>query len=885
MHSIPKRWHDNLTVLDAIDPQAPSLPRFASIHPDQVAWLIHTSGTTGRPKPVAITHRSAVNLFHHHRMHLIEPAVAAHGGRRMRAALTASMSFDTSWEGLLWLLAGHELHLIDDRLRRDTNELLAYIREQRIDFLDITPTFARELHNAGLFVEPQHPTVIAVGGEAIDAALWTALREQPGVAVYNLYGPTECTVDASWANGDRTQAPSIGVPVTNGRCYVLDRTLRPVPPGVAGELYVGGTPVGQGYSGHSSATASRFVADPFGVPGTRLYRTGDLVRWTTRGDLDYIGRVDSQMSLRGYRIEVGEVETTLIAHPRVAAAAVRMHGEVLVAYVVAHSVVMGADVPQPAALRAHAAAFLPDYMVPSVFVFLDRLPSTVSGKLDRGALPAPPPALVSVRPARTDSERTLARLFADALELPVVGVDDDFFALGGHSLRAARVLSGIRQAFGVRLDLRAIFGNPTIAGLSTFLDAGEYSGESGSTNTDIASDIALPDAIQAGRARPARPRPRTLLLTGATGFLGVFLLAALIERTDLHIHCLVRAADDAAALKRLRGALKAHRLDTAALHSRITAVAGDLGSPLLGTSALRYRELSETVDVIVHNGAWVHHFETYDRLYQANVRGTERILQLATTGVLKPVFFVSSCDSAYAVDGNPPIVPEGRRVSATSLVPNGYVRSKWVSEGLVLLAAERGVPVSVYRPSRIGCHSVTGSTSRDDAFWNLIRAMIITGAAPRDLYDCGTVDLVPVEWVAAAIAHLVTRKPVGHTYHLTSPRPLAFREVIEQLRARGYRIATLSSPQWQARLTELEDRAAADGDHTLTIARTHAANLGQPSTPIVFDRTNIRTALADSPLPPADSTNTLPAGIDFLITTGFFPRPPNRHLIEGKPVS
>ncbi|MFD6161231.1 amino acid adenylation domain-containing protein [Nocardia sp. NPDC060256] len=860
------------SALDMVAPASATVPLRTHppirLHPEHPAWIVHTSGTTGTPKAVVISHQSVVNLYHHHREQLIEPAVAARGGRRMRAALTASMTFDTAWEGLLWLLAGHELHFIDDDLRRDPDRLVRYIQDQRIDFLDVTPTFARELLTAGLLTGARRPTVIALGGEAADPALWTALRAEPGLSVYNLYGPTECTVDATWTGIDAHAQPSIGVPVTNGRCHVVDRSLRPVPPGVVGELYVGGMPVGQRYLGRSAATAARFVADPFDSNGSRLYRTGDLVRWHKDGHLEYLGRGDSQMSLRGYRIEVGEVEAALATHAQVDAAAVRVHAEVLVAYVVPTP---DAGEPETQSLRVHMAGRLPDYMVPAVFVVLDRLPHTTNGKLDRAALPAPPDAACTERPPRTPIERALARLFAEALEVESVGIDDDFFARGGHSLRAARVLNGVRAAFGVRWDLRAMFDTPTVAGLAERLESGHDSDESTWTAADLEADAQLDGTIRATAEPPAEPQ--TVLLTGATGFLGAFLLAALLERTELHVYCLVRADDDPAALRRIQSAFARYGLGSTPTDGRtrrVTAIAGDLALPRLGLSPARYQVLADTVDAIVHNGARVHHFEPYSRLRPANVEGTERILRLATTGTPKPVHFVSSVDTAFAIDGNPPILTEDRRVAATSLPHNGYVASKWVAEGLVYAAAERGVPVTVYRPGRISGHSRTGASGPDDAFWSLIRAMVVLEAVPDAIYGAGTIDMVPVDWVAATIAHLVTHRPTARTFHLTSQYALTFATIVDALRDRGYPIAAIPSSIWQARLTAMADRASAQDDHSLTIARAHTAHLAAPGDAVSYGRGN----LPDLSLPQPDSATVLAAGIDYLIETQFFPAPP-----------
>ncbi|MCP3804810.1 amino acid adenylation domain-containing protein [Allokutzneria sp. A3M-2-11 16] len=430
--------------------------------------LIYTSGSTGRPKGVVVTHRAMVNLFHHHRTTMIEPES---DGRRFRAALTASLSFDTSWEGLFWLLAGHELHLVDDEVRRNPAELLHYITSHRIDFLDITPTYAEELLSAGLLTSAHRPAVIALGGEAAGSALWSALRAEPEISAYNLYGPTESTVDATWALLD-TEIPVIGRPVANGQCHVLDAALRRVPVGVVGELYVAGTPLANGYHRRPGLTAERFVANPFGKPGARMYRTGDLARWRPDGTLEYHARADDQVKIRGYRVELGEIDAVLGTHPAVVQAAVLARDARLVGYVVPQP---GSTVPEPAELRRHIAKQLPDYMVPSAYVVLDRLPANTNGKLDRAALPAPSNDAASGRAPRSERERVLCGLFAETLGLPEVGIDDDFFVLGGHSLLVARLQNRARAELGLRLSIADVFAAPTVAALADRLGSSRAS--------------------------------------------------------------------------------------------------------------------------------------------------------------------------------------------------------------------------------------------------------------------------------------------------------------------------------------------------------------------------------------------------------------------------
>ncbi|MEU9043685.1 MULTISPECIES: amino acid adenylation domain-containing protein [unclassified Kitasatospora] len=458
---------------DAPDTEENPAPRASAA---DAAYVIHTSGSTGRPKGVVVPHGSIAALLAAHRTGVMA------GVARQRVALTASLCFDASWDGLLWLVAGHELHLIGGDVRRDARALVRHVREQGIGVLEVTPSYAEQLIEEGLLAEPA-PALVLLGGEAVGQALWMRLREAPNTAAHNLYGPTECTVDALTHPLDATERPVLGRTVAGTRGHVLDEYLNPVPAGVPGELYLAGAGLARGYLARPGLTAERFVACPF-EPGARMYRTGDLVRRTRDGELEYLGRTDHQVKIRGFRIELGEIERALTAHPQVLQAAVLPDedGLRLVAYVVT-------DGPlDPAELRTTAARTLPGYMLPAAIVPLDALPLNANGKLDRRALPAPDfGALSAGRAARTPQEEILCGVFAEVLGLEAVGIDDDFFDLGGHSLLATKLLSRVRAALGAELGIRDVFEAPSVAGLAVRLDAGSER-----------------LALSAGRERPER---------------------------------------------------------------------------------------------------------------------------------------------------------------------------------------------------------------------------------------------------------------------------------------------------------------------------------------------------------------------------------------------
>ncbi len=416
------------------------------------AYVLYTSGSTGRPKGVVVEHAGVLNLFAAHRAQHMST-------RRSRVLNAASFSFDASVDGLLWLCAGHELHIATPDLTTDPRALVDHVRAHRIDHLDAAPALLTRLVEEGLL--DTGVAVIGTGGEAVGTALWTRLAAARQTA-YNFYGPTESTVDAVVARIEGTE-PVIGAPIANTTAHVLNRTLGPVPVGTPGELYLAGPGLARGYLGQPARTAERFVADPFGAG--RLYRTGDLVRRTPGGALEFLGRGDDQIKVRGFRVEPGEIEAALTADPAIAQATVIARAERLLAYVIPAA---GHD-PDPREIRARLR--LPEHLVPAAVVVLAEFPTRTSGKIDRAALPEPDFAAGRGR-ASTPAEEIVAALFAEVLDLPEVGPDDDFFGIGGHSLLATRLASRVRATLGVELAIRDVFAARTVTAIAARLTAG-----------------------------------------------------------------------------------------------------------------------------------------------------------------------------------------------------------------------------------------------------------------------------------------------------------------------------------------------------------------------------------------------------------------------------
>ncbi|HEU4884020.1 MAG TPA: amino acid adenylation domain-containing protein, partial [Longimicrobium sp.] len=433
----------------------PHAPPASRVGPQNLAYVLYTSGSTGRPKGVLVEHGSVCNVAAAFaRIYRMEP--------EHRQLLLAPLHFDSSVaEIFATLVSGAALHVP----RRDAllpgDALVEQLRSERITHAKFTPSALAALPHAHL----PDLQVLAAGGEACSAELVALWR--PGRRFLHTYGPTEATVRAAFHEcGDEPGRPPLGRPIANERLYVLDRTLHALPVGVPGELVVGGVPVTRGYLGRAALTAEKFVPDPFrGVPGARMYRTGDRGRWRPDGVAEFIGRVDDQVKIRGFRIELGEIEVRLAEHPEVRKAVVLAREDVpgdrrLVAYVIGEA---DAD-----ALREHLRLSLPEYMVPAAFVRLDALPLTPNGKLDRKALPAPELASAEdlyVAP-RTPAEEVLAGIWAEVLGLERVGVHDNFFDLGGHSLLIMRLLARIQATFDLEVSIRTVFSMPALEAMA-----------------------------------------------------------------------------------------------------------------------------------------------------------------------------------------------------------------------------------------------------------------------------------------------------------------------------------------------------------------------------------------------------------------------------------
>lgn len=847
------------------------------VHPDSLAYLIYTSGSTGAPKAVAVTHRGlAANVAAHRARY----AVPADG----RVLAVASPGFDASIFELLLAISGGAALVITDEDAVAGAALEEVIDRGGVTHALITPAVLATIDPRAV---PRLSTVI-VGGERCANDLlqrWVLA----GRTFCNAYGPTEATI---WATGSERMSVDrpvdIGTPIDGVTAYVLDPTLRPVPTGAIGELYLSGATPARGYRGRPGSTAAAFVAHPSGRPGERMYRTGDLVRWDARGRrLHYLGRADSQVKLHGQRIELRSIDALLETHENVSTAVtVLRHDDSGRSALV--SVVVPRDIgrrPDPAELRAHLARHLPAGQRPVAVDVVDRVPLTTSGKVDRRSLAAIPLTAGSGAchvPPRNDCERAIAGIVERLLSLTHVGIDDDLFDLGATSL----TVFALRRELAAELDLpisaRELFDHTTVRRIAEWT-ADRDPGSSGPTAVeDLIRDAELPLSIDPD-ARPAvsNDRVATVLLTGATGFLGLYLVEALLETTDAAVWCLVRGSDRADAAERLWAAARRRGIDLRKHHHRIRVIPGDLGAPGLGVDSGTFDLLAETVDVIYHCGARVNHIESYRQLRAANVLGTAEILRLAGTRRIKPVHHVSTGSAALGtMRPSSGVVREDERAPADAVVGNGYTASKWVAEELVDRAQRLGVPTCIHRPGLVSGSHRHPDNGADDSFWTLIRAAVLVGVAPE--VGGFTVPLTPGDYVARSIVAIARRREAAdpdapRRFHLVPTVESDIEEILDRFRAHGFTIDHRSAEATGRALAAAADVPDADP----TIVR--AALLGPgyvvgPASGLRWDDRHVRELIGDDPGIPAAGVDSalIDAYVESFVEHGLLPRPQRR---------
>ncbi len=772
--------------------------------PQQLAYVNYTSGSTGLPKAVGIPHKGVVRLSKNNQYQRL------HSSKRTLHA--SSIAFDAAtFEIWSSLLNGGTLVLYPNETLSPLG-LEQLILEQRIDTAFLTTSLFNMLIDERPEALKTVPLVLT-GGEALSPEhIKIACSHCPDTQFVNVYGPTENTTFSTYhaidnnklsTNGcDHYLSVPIGRPISNTTAYILDSHCRPVPIGVVGELHLGGDGLARNYLNRPALSAEKFIPDPFSqTPGQRMYKSGDLARYYVNGDIEFCGRVDGQVKIRGYRIELGEVEAAITGLPQVRESVVLSHSRdssgsnhFLTAYVIGQK---GTPINSQL-LRDELQSILPHYMVPALFVMLEKLPLNNNGKVDRKALPAPD--LSALQPSQykaptTPGEIKLVAIWATILALPSksISTEHDFFELGGNSISVMRMLS-LCQKQGLELTAKQVFEQRTIARLSR---SPKSTSKPKTSSVKPRSEIRLDSSIQL-RDLPWSPirNPSAILLTGCSGFVGAFLLKELLCQTNAQIYCLIRADSVLKGATRIRQKLEQYNLYHDQFSERITAIPGDLSKPYFGLSSAAFKTLANTVESIFHSGAWVNHVYPYDMLKATNVDGTEEVLRLATTEKIKPVHHISILNTDSVSQADFSRLASGREY--------GYALSKYAAEKMINLADDRGIPTSVHRLGMVSGDQ-HGASNTHDRICLLIKGCIELGAIPNSLglAQICSPTLTPVDFVAKAIVSLCKHSShLSQQFDIISPRPMDWSELIAALVEFGYVIDVLTLYQWQSRLSQ-----------------------------------------------------------------------------------
>ncbi|WP_330328621.1 amino acid adenylation domain-containing protein [Streptomyces sp. NBC_00536] len=889
----------------------------AGIRADVPAYVMFTSGTTGRPKAVPVPQRGLVRLSVGNGFFDVRPTD--------RVLHAATLSFDASvlemWPALL---NGACLVPADSTLLLAPYALAAFLREQEITVLFATTSVFHHIAHerpetfAGL-------RYVLTGGEALrpDAARRVLEQGRPERLI-NAYGPTEtaCVAVAHQVEAVPEGATGIpiGRPIADTVCLVLREDGTRAGPGEEGELWIGGPAVAAGYLGNPAESARRFVTleagsgNPesgaeYGAERGRFYRTGDFVRRHADGEMEFCGRRDDQVKVRGFRIEPDEIRDAVATHPAITDSVVlaREDGATRHLALFAAATRPGRH-PDVRELRAHLAERLPAFMVPATITVLDRLPLAANGKVDRAALLAlaPSPATgegegegegvgEGVGEATAETIAALvSRIWEQTLPQDVSHApDDDFFVRGGNSLIAAQLVNTVQAALSIggahsyRL-VGDLLNQPTLKAFIVAVEATVHDRSTprgapvaGRWLADLERPVprVTPVPITA-HDRPDWRVPRHVLLTGASGFLGAHLLRTLLDRTDAELHLLVRARDLAHAHRRIARAQRRHGITRPLPAERIHPLLGDLAAPRLGLTEAEFDHQAARADVIHHCGADVNFLYPYEQLRPANVDGTGELIALAARRAV-PLHYVSTIGVVHGFGAaGVREVSEDTQLDHVELLSMGYTESKWIAEELLRKAARAGLPVAVHRPHEITGDTLSHTWDSGAALCELFKVITELGLAP-DLPVA--LNFVPVDHVAASITHLAThREAQGQTYHHVNPREALLADLVQRLRVHGHRIETVGYHRWtgamEAHLAERPGHSFAPfAPRFTTLAAGSDLTLEELCTTDHFPalgRERIDADLAGSGLscPPVDAA-FLDACIGYFHASGFIPSP------------
>lgn len=877
----------------------------------RLAFVSYSSGTTGKPKGIANPHRAPV-LSYDLRFRLSDL------GPGDRVACNVFFV----WEILRPLLRGATVVAVPDEASYDPAALTNFLSTRKITETLMTPTLLAAVLSRHSQMGANLPDLrtLWLNGEVVTTDLARrAAKALPKTRLLNCYSASETHEIACGDIRDILDIESpfcaVGPPMDPEHTYILDGNDHEVEAGSIGELFVGGALLARGYLNLPEATAKAFKPDPFNPqPGARMYRTGDLARMLPSGALQITGRVGAMIKLRGYSVVPSTIENAVVEQLAVSRCAVVAHGEGLERQLVAYVVRDSEEIEERTVLTIDESGFSPvarraltsslaQYMIPTLWVELDILPThEVSGKVDLKRLPPPPMAKSRAMPISKGNKiehntkinvESIAAMWAASLNATPGSVTQEhtFFDLGGHSLILADLASRLSKTFGFPISVASLVGNPTLEGHVEAVRSAR-DGHTAAVQAELPyvlrSDSTLPQDIQPLGAKICALRhASSILLTGATGFLGAFLLSDLLKRTSARVVCLVRFNDISqdnkpAAIARLRRNLLDLGLWQDSMLDRIDVLPGNLSRLRLGLSPDAFEELAASIQVIVHAGATVNLVYPYAPLQGANVGGTREILRLACRA--------GATLQYVSTNGVLPASNEGWSEDAMldiDLVPlklaGGYGQTKWAAEKLVQEAGRRGLPVRILRPGTISGHSISGSTNAYDLLTALIVESLHIEYAP-DIEDWSA-EMTPVDFVSKAIITLSNNTNMEQQiFHLGDSKPVNTRKLFEDLKGLGYPTKFIPWDDWVALWTEKRGSTkGGEGSFTVDILRGGMPTIDYLKTNTVLKDDLTKPALEGLQRPKID-IQLLETYARHWYARGWLPRPPlvsNKSTLNG----
>ncbi len=829
---------------------------------DRLAYIIYTSGSTGRPKGVMVPHAGIGNF-------LAAQIEAFKFTEKSNSLFVLSTNFDASVSDIgCALLAGSTLFIEPPGLLAPGPHFLDLLKERSITHMDVPPSLLKTIP---CDQAPRSLETIIIGGEACAPDVVRSWAKR--CLVVNVYGPTEATVCTSLGacDSETWDRPLIGQPLPNIEYLLFDEQQKPVPQGTPGELYIGGISLATGYVDEPELTARKFVT----LNGKRLYRTGDLVVQCKDGEYQFIGRVDRQFKLRGMLVEPEEIEARLAAHGGVARVGVLKRplragfpGDKLVAFVQPRQ----GKALEPAELKRHLAQSLPPWMVPQLFEMVEKIPLTVTGKVDLSLLRQVPlraiPVAISSE-AKTPTQEILTEVWKQIFGVDAIGIYDDFFDLGGDSLNIIEaVLAAHLRGITISPDLLA--AHSTIDDLSQAVDQQSSSETNGSGQSESAldsdflrEDVQLDKSIRALLQNPAPANGasntalKNIFLTGTTGFLGARFLSELLKNTDGSMYCLVRANSTEAALSRIEQAMSVHGITLSAEEkNRIVPVLGDLTAKNLGMSDDEWHRLAASIDTVFHSAATVNMVKDYFELRPANVLGTREIARFFLEGRKKQLHYASTLSVFVATNHNTGVAREDDLLDRPFTVYGGYAQTKFAAELLLRSLGQNAGPISFYRFGLLTGDSHSGRSAKDDFLNMFARGISTLGCVPESNSNM-TVDITPVDYAAAAMAHIAvtdSKSAISNTYHIANDTSLSLSSLLEVMKTLGFELDVLPAEMFLSNLqTKASKFNSEESAACLALCRTLGNNesfsqfrtmdLFQ-ATDIAFDCTNTKKALA-----------------------------------------